>query len=96
MINLMMNVIKANAGNLKCDTNFALIDGFARSLKVSTGVNDKVEPMYAYDLHYVVVIFSSYMSGDDIYSGKYDEYDFLTSYNKMINQYDDVVNEIIK
>ena len=75
-----------------CDTNFALIDGFARSLHVSSGVNDKVEPMYAYDLHYVVVKYNAHIIGDNIYNGEYRASSFRKQKNLFV---EDVMNHFL-
>lgn len=94
IINLMVANIKSHAGDFKCDTNFAIIDAFSRALKVSASVDEKREPLFGYDLHYIVEIYNQYMSGADVYAGEYSEYDFLTSYNNLINKYSAVLDKV--
>jgi len=94
VINLMISNIRSNAGQFKCDTEFALMDSFARSLIVSSSVEEKLESSYAYDLHYIIEKYNRHNAGDNIYDGEYSEFEFLTSYNELINKYSSVLNKV--
>jgi len=96
LINSMMSNIKSNVGDLKLDTTFALVDSFGRSLNVSTSVEDKREPLFAYDLHFVIDKYNKFIDGDNIYSGEYSEYEFLNSYNNLINNYPSILDQVFE
>lgn len=96
VIKLMVANIRSHAGEFKCDTDFALIDSFSRALKVATSVESKREPLFAYDLHYIVEKYNDYKLGNTIYSIDHTEYDFLTSYNNLINNYSTVLDKVFE
>lgn len=96
VIRLMISNIRSHVGEFKCDTEFALIDSFSRALKVSTSVETKREPLFAYDLHYVVEKYNDYKLGNNIYTIDHTEFDFLTSYNTMINNYSGVLDKVFE
>lgn len=89
----MISCVKYHFGEVKCDTNFALIDSFARSLKVSMTVETKVEAFYLHDLHLVTEKLEKNKSNQNIFSDEFTEYDFLMSYNKLFNNYQNVLNQ---
>lgn len=96
VINLMISNIRSYAGEFKCDTEFALMDSFSRSLIVSTSVESKLESSYAYDLHYIIDKYNKHSGGQNIYTGIYSEYEFLTSYNSLINKYSNVLTKVFQ
>ncbi len=88
LLNSILDCIRNNYGFLKFDTNFALIDSFARSLQVSSNVDEKREPFFSHDLHLVIDKLNKLNNNSLIFNEEFDEYSFLTSYNNLINKFE--------
>lgn len=95
LINLVEYVdASVYSGNLIVDTQTALFDALARTLNVSTSVQLVLENDYAHDTNIVLLRIDEYMKGESIYTEEYSEYNFLTSYNEMFNNYRKDLNYI--
>ncbi|MGN0961730.1 MAG: hypothetical protein ACI4PF_06020 [Christensenellales bacterium] len=86
--------VSVYSDNIIIDTSSALFDAFARALQVSTSVQPILENDYAHDLHIVMTRIREFNNGTTIFTEKYSEYDFLSSYNKLFNKHRDVLNEV--
>lgn len=76
------------------DTHMALCDAFARTLNTSTSIDIVQENDYANDLYVVMKRMEEVDQGSDIYSNQYTEYDFLSSYNQLYNNYKSALNYV--
>ena len=81
--------------NIKVDLVSALNDAFARSLNISTSVEVLLEPDYSNDVRIILDKIEQVKNEVNIFFEKeYSEYDFLTSYNKLFNNYKDTLNYV--
>lgn len=76
------------------DCNSALYDAFARMLNVYSTVDANLINDYAHDVNVVIERIEDIEEGTSIYSEQYTEYDFLSSYNTLFNNYKDVLNYV--
>ena len=84
----MFNIIKSNYGEIKFDTKLALIDSYARSLRVSSSEEkEKEEAFFAHDLHLILDRYIKVNKYQNIFTPEYDEYNFLINYNTLFNNY---------
>ena len=90
----MIEGIQASTDNFKIDTDIALMDSFARQLQISTSVNQKEEPYFAYDVYHIMNKYIEHNKSHSIFTTEYTEYKFLTSYNTLMNNYSDVLSKI--
>ena len=97
LINTMFEIIKCKFGQINYDTEFALMDSFSRSLYISTSViKDELESYRAHDLHLVVDKIDKYRKDINIFSTEYSEYNFLTNYNYICNNYSSEFDKVLQ
>ncbi|MBQ7351944.1 MAG: hypothetical protein IJW59_03710 [Clostridia bacterium] len=82
------------SNNIIVDLNMALSDAFARSLLKSSSVTDTQAPDFANDLYMVEKKISEVQNDVDVFTSEYSEYDFLSSYNLLYNNYKDTLNYV--
>lgn len=97
--NLIMSLmdfidISVYGDNIVLDEHMALFDAFARALAQSTSVDVNQENDYFNDVYVVMQRIEEVNDGDDIYSERYSEYDFLSSYNELFNNHKDALQYI--
>ena len=97
LINTMFEIIKCKFGQINYDTEFALMDSFSRSLYISTSViKDELESYRAHDLHLVVDKIDKYRKDINISITEYSEYNFLTNYNYICNNYSSEFDKVLQ
>lgn len=79
--------------NFYFDTNVAMIDAFARSLRKSTIVTIDQEDDYLIDVYVVTCRFKDLKNGVSIFNEEFTEYKFTSSYNLLFNSY---MSELVK
>lgn len=76
------------------DTHMSLFDAFARALDTSTSIDIVQENDYANDLYVVMKRIGDVDSNVVIFTDKYTEYDFLSSYNQLYNNHKDALEYV--
>ena len=84
--------ISVYSDNLIMDTTFALNDAFARTLITATNVDERLAADYAHHVYVVIKAIDNYNGESDIFTS-YSEYEFLTSYSNLYNNYQDSLND---
>lgn len=88
VIGYMFDIIKATYGEIKFDTSLSLLDGYARSVKVSSNEDKlKEEEFFAHDAHLILDKYIKVEDGENIFNTEYNEYDYLMNYNKLFDKY---------
>lgn len=80
--------------NIVLDTHMALFDAFARALKTSTSIDIVQENDYANDLYVIMQRIEEANDGEVLYTSKYSEYDFLSSYNQLYNKHKEALEYV--
>ncbi len=78
----------------KSDTLTALYDAGAYSIKYLSSVPVIEEIEYANDARKIFNMLKNYQSGQNIFTGEYSEFEFLTKYNILVKQYFDIIDKI--
>ena len=80
--------------NFKADTSFALYDCFGRSLVSFEESNIHQEIYFSNNIHIISEKIGKVEADQSIYSEKYTELDFLQSYNLLLIEHNNVLNDV--
>lgn len=88
LIENIFDIIKSNYKEIKFDTSLSLMDGYARSVAVSSS-DDKLkeEAFFAHDAHLILDKYIKVENGENIFTDKYNEYNYLVNYNILFDKY---------